>query len=133
MITFVKGDIFQSPAQVLVNTVNTIGVMGKGIAKEFKTLFPEMFKKYQFHCESGELDIGKLWVYKTANKWILNFPTKTTWRKPSKYEYIESGLKNFVETYAERGITSIASPPLGMRQWRVGPEQVSSSAYGAIS
>lgn len=113
MITYVKGDIFQSPAQVLVNTVNTVGVMGKGIAKEFKTLFPEMFKKYQSFCESGELDIGKLWVYKTANKWILNFPTKTFWRKPSKMEYIELGLRNFVETYADRGITSIAFPPLG--------------------
>lgn len=113
MITYIKGNLFESPAQTLVNTVNTEGVMGKGIAKEFKRLFPDMFNSYQKYCESGELTIGKLWVYETDHKWVLNFPTKTTWRKPSRFEYIELGLKNFVSTYIDRGIISISFPPLG--------------------
>lgn len=113
MITYVIGSLFESPAQVLVNTVNTVGVMGKGIAKDFKKIFPDMFKEYQRLCESGKLQIGTLWLYKTANKWILNFPTKTTWRKPSRIEYIESGLKAFANGYAKYGISSIGFPPLG--------------------
>lgn len=113
MLTYIIGDLFQSPAQVLVNTVNTVGVMGKGIAKKFKTIYPEMFEEYRQLCEAKKLTIGKVWLYKTPNKWILNFPTKTTWRKPSEVEYIEAGLKAFVNGYAERGITSIAFPALG--------------------
>lgn len=113
MITYVVGNLFESPARVIVNTVNTVGVMGKGIAKDFKTIYPEMFCKYQYLCESKMLTIGKLWLYKTPHKWILNFPTKTTWRQPSKIEYIEKGLETFVKMYAEKGITSIAFPPLG--------------------
>jgi len=113
MITYVKGNLFESPAHVLVNTVNTEGVMGKGIAKKFKSLYPEMFREYQRLCEQRKFAIGKLWIYKTKNKWVLNFPTKITWRKPSKIKYIESGLQAFVKRYAERGITSIAFPPLG--------------------
>ena len=113
MLAYIVGNLFESPAHVLVNTVNTVGVMGKGIAKDFKRIYPEMFKQYQGHCESNKLTIGKLWLYKTPNKWILNFPTKTTWKKPSKLEYIEAGLQNFVRSYAERGITSVAFPKLG--------------------
>ena len=113
MLTYIVGDIFQSPAHVLVNTVNTVGVMGKGIAKKFKAIYPEMFEQYRRLCESKKLTVGKVWLYKTPNKWILNFPTKTTWRKPSELEYIEAGLKAFVNGYAERGISSIAFPTLG--------------------
>lgn len=113
MIIYVKMDIFESPAQVLVNTVNTVGVMGKGIAKQYKKLYPEMFKEYQMFCEKGLLDIGKLWIYKTDKKWILNFPTKKHWRNKSKIEYIEKGLEKFVSTYKEKGIRSISFPPLG--------------------
>lgn len=113
MITYVKTDLFESPAQVLVNTVNTVGVMGKGIAKNFKEIYPDMFKEYQSLCERKLLDTGKLWIYKTPHKWILNFPTKRHWRQPSKLEYIEEGLKKFVSTYAEKGISSISFPLLG--------------------
>ena len=113
MITYIIGNLFESPAHVLVNTVNTVGVMGKGIAKDFKAIYPEMFREYQRLCEEKKLTVGTLWLYKTPNKWILNFPTKTTWRLPSKLEYIESGLKAFVKGYAKHGITSIAFPPLG--------------------
>jgi O-acetyl-ADP-ribose deacetylase (regulator of RNase III) len=113
MITYVACDLFQSPARVLVNTVNTVGVMGKGIAKEFKRIYPEMFREYQQICEKGTFDIGNLWVYKTTNKWVLNFPTKSHWRQPSRPEYIEAGLKKFAETYHVYGITSISFPMLG--------------------
>ena len=76
MITYLSGDLFQSPAKVLVNTVNTVGVMGKGIALKFKRIYPEMFEVYRNHCERGNLQIGQLLLYKTPNKWILNFPNE---------------------------------------------------------
>lgn len=113
MLVYVESNLFDSPAQVLVNTVNTVGVMGKGIALQFKKLYPDMFKKYQEFCDNGALTIGKLYLYKTPNKWILNFPTKKNWRNKSKIEYIEAGLKKFVETYKEKGIESISFPQLG--------------------
>ena len=113
VITYVACDLFESPARVLVNTVNTVGVMGKGIAKEFKQVYPEMFSQYQRICEKGSFDIGTLWLYKTTNKWILNFPTKRHWRQPSQPEYVEAGLRKFVETYHIFGITSISFPQLG--------------------
>lgn len=113
MITYVNGDLLQSPARVLINTVNTVGVMGKGIAKDFKNIYPEMFQQYQSLCEKGMFNVGQLWLYKTPHKWILNFPTKKHWRQPSKIEYIEAGLRKFVKSHAEKGITSIAFPALG--------------------
>ena len=113
MITYIDGDIFKSPAKTLVNTVNTEGVMGKGIASQFKRIYPEMFTKYRMHCERKNLVIGRLFLYKTAHKWILNFPTKMHWRNPSRLEYIESGLQKFASKYSEIGITSIAFPQLG--------------------
>lgn len=113
MITYVKGNLFQSPAQVLVNTVNTVGVMGKGIALDFKQLFPAMYRQYRDLCESGQLTIGKLWLYKSPNKWVLNFPTKKHWRSPSRVEYVDAGLKKFVQRYAAFGIDSVAFPALG--------------------
>jgi len=116
MILYVKGNLFDSPAQVLVNTVNTVGVMGKGVALEFKRLFPEMYQQYRELCERGQFDIGKLWLYKSPQKWVLNFPTKKHWRAPSRVEYIEAGLKKFVQVYSYWGIHSIAFPPLGCGQ-----------------
>ncbi len=113
MITYVDFSLFDSPAKVLVNTVNTVGVMGKGIAKEFKGIYPDMFDEYQQLCEDGALDIGKLWVYKTSHKWVLNFPTKKHWRIPSKPEYLKAGLQKFVQVYKEARITSISFPQLG--------------------
>lgn len=110
---YVQGELLQSPAQVLVNTVNTVGVMGKGIAREFKRLFPDMFTQYRDMCESGQFRVGMLWLYKTPNKWVLNFPTKKDWRDPSRIEYIDLGLRKFVQTYAQQRIHSVAFPPLG--------------------
>ncbi len=113
MLTYIKGDLFNSPAQVLVNTVNTVGVMGKGIALEFKNRYPDMFKVYQKECDNKSLDIGKLLLWKNNEKWVLLFPTKKHWRSPSKISYIEKGLQKFVQTYESLGIESIALPRLG--------------------
>lgn len=113
MLKYVSSNLFDSPAQTLVNTVNVVGVMGKGIAAEFKQRYPDMFRRYAEHCKNGSLDIGKLYLYRTANKLILNFPTKKHWRHPSKLEYIEAGLKKFVDTYAAHGIVSTSFPQLG--------------------
>lgn len=113
MIRYLTGDLLASSAQVLVNPVNVVGVMGKGLAKQFKDHYPEMFKEYAQVCKAGDLDIGLLWIYKTADKWILNFPTKKHYKDPSKFEYVELGLKKFVDSYETLGITSIAFPQLG--------------------
>ena len=113
MILYVTGDLFQSPAQVLVNTVNTVGVMGKGFALQFRRLFPDMFEQYREMCERGQFRTGTLWLYKSPNKWVLNFPTKEHWRSPSRIEYITAGLRCFGSHYTEMGIHSIALPALG--------------------
>ena len=113
MITYVKGDIFTSPAKIIVNAVNTVGVMGKGIALEFKNRYPEMFDSYKGICEEKKFDVGDLVLWKGASKWVLLFPTKRHWRKPSKLEYIEQGLIKFVECWDKLGANSIAFPKLG--------------------
>ncbi|MEM4711408.1 MAG: macro domain-containing protein, partial [Candidatus Woesearchaeota archaeon] len=120
MITHIKGNILESNAQALVNPVNTVGVMGKGIALRFKKAFPENFKAYVKACKNKEIDIGKLFVFKEntikGEKIIINFPTKKDWRKPSEYEYIEKGLDNLIRIIKEHNIKSIAIPPLGCGQ-----------------
>lgn len=113
MIRYIDGDLFQSPAQTLVNTVNTVGVMGKGVALQFKRFYPEMFSAYQAECREGRLTIGSLMLWRTTGKWVLNFPTKQDWKRPSKVEYIEQGLERFTKAYRAMGIRSIAFPPLG--------------------
>ena len=118
MISYTKGDLLSSKAQALVNTVNTVGVMGKGIALHFKELFPYNFTVYAEACKKGELAPGKMLVVKDSNlalgeRLIINFPTKVHWRQPSQYEYIEDGLRDLVRVIGEYGITSIAIPPLG--------------------
>ena len=115
-ITFVKGNIFNTKAQTVVNTINCVGVMGKGIALVYKLRYPHMYDIYHNYCKQHLISIGKIWLYKGDEKdpWVLNFPTKVHWKYPSKLEYIEDGLKKFVETYKERGISSIAFPLLGV-------------------
>lgn len=114
-IKIISGNIFNTKAQTIVNTVNCVGVMGKGIALVYKLRYPNMFDVYQEYCRQNLISIGKLWIYKGNEKdpWVLNFPTKTHWKLPSEYEYIEKGLQKFVETYKDKGITSIAFPLLG--------------------
>ncbi|MFB9840850.1 type II toxin-antitoxin system antitoxin DNA ADP-ribosyl glycohydrolase DarG [Mucilaginibacter ginsenosidivorans] len=118
MIQTLTGDLFKSDAQALVNTVNTVGVMGKGIALQFKEAFPHNNRVYIDACKRKELEPGKLlsvWdehlLY--GKKLIVNFPTKTHWRQPSKYEYIEKGLVALREEIKNKDIKSIAIPPLG--------------------
>jgi len=113
MLKYIEGDIFNSPAQVLVNTVNTVGVMGKGIALSFKKLYPDMFTAYRKECDKHRLVIGKLMLWYGPDHWVLMFPTKEHWRNPSKIEYIEKGLMAFTRRYADYNITSVAFPRLG--------------------
>lgn len=115
---FLKGDLFDSKAEVLVNTVNTVGVMGKGVAFQFKKLFPHNYNVYKKQCENNEFEIGDLLVVEdenmlTGKKLIINFPTKKHWRQPSQYEYIKIGLEKLKTVIIERNIKSIAIPPLG--------------------
>lgn len=118
MIHYVTGNILESKAQALVNTVNTQGVMGKGIALQFKKEFPINFKIYQEACKNKTFKIGDLLITEesslhTGKKIIINFPTKANWRLPSEYQYIEAGLQTLIKIIAEREIKSIAIPPLG--------------------
>lgn len=118
MIHYEMGNLLDSKAQALVNTVNTDGIMGKGIALQFKNMFPRNFKLYAQACKDREIGIGKLFVTEEESlldgkKIIINFPTKTSWRKPSEYSYIEDGLKDLKKIIHERNIKSIAIPPLG--------------------
>lgn len=114
-ITFKYGNIFNSSCQTIVNTVNCVGVMGKGIALVYKLRHPPMYEQYRKHCQDGLLKIGTLSLYKTTDSspWILNFPTKNHWKYPSKIEYLEAGLIKFAETWESKGIKSIAFPLLG--------------------
>lgn len=108
------GDLFETKCKTIVNTVNCVGVMGKGIALEFKKQYPLMFKDYMKKCNSGELRPGNPYVYEdVSGRKILNFPTKDHWRSPSRLSYITEGLDWFIEHYEEYGIESIAFPPLG--------------------
>jgi O-acetyl-ADP-ribose deacetylase (regulator of RNase III) len=113
MIEIIKGNIFATEAQTIVNTVNCVGVMGAGIAYEFRLRYPKMYERYVEICKAKQLQIGTLWLYKTDSKWILNFPTKYDWKYESKVEYLEKGLQKFMETYKEKGVQSIAFPILG--------------------
>lgn len=113
------GNLFEVKAEALINAVNCVGVMGKGIALQFKQKFPkDYFNAYKLACQNGELAIGKVQVYELKNvqtnpRYIINFPTKGHWREPSKIEDIESGLQSLVEAVEQYEIKSIAMPALG--------------------
>lgn len=113
MLQFIQSSILDSQAQTVVNTVNTFGVMGKGLAHAFREKYPEMFKAYKNLCENNQFNVGQLWLWRGANQWVLNFPTKKHWRYPSKLDYIEAGLAKFVANYESRGIREISFPRLG--------------------
>ncbi|MFC4308258.1 macro domain-containing protein [Steroidobacter flavus] len=113
MFKVLIGNLFESEAQTLVNTVNCVGVMGKGVALEFKKRFPEMFDDYVARCERKTVQLGKPYLYADLATRIVNFPTKAHWRSPSKLEDIEQGLNFLVDHIQEWQITSIAMPPLG--------------------
>ncbi|MBX7154238.1 MAG: macro domain-containing protein [Bacteriodetes bacterium] len=114
MIHFVKGNLFESNAQALVNAVNTVGVMGKGIALEFKNRYPNNYKIYKDDCDKSVLIIGTVLAVKESDgKTIINFPTKAHWKDVSKIEYIAEGLIALKHKIAELKLASIALPALG--------------------
>ncbi len=113
MIKKLKGNIFNTNCEVIVNPVNCMGFMGKGLALEFKLLYPNMMDKYLKFCETKELEIGKISIVKEENKRIILFPTKMNYSLPSKMEYIEKGLIKIKECYKEKNIKSIAFPQIG--------------------
>jgi O-acetyl-ADP-ribose deacetylase (regulator of RNase III) len=120
MIELKQGNLLEADAEALVNTVNTQGVMGKGVALQFKKAFPEMYEDYKKACEKGTVSIGKMHVFRQNSlmepKYIINFPTKTDWREPSKIEYIKQGVQELINVIKTLEIHSIAIPPLGCGQ-----------------
>lgn len=113
-VTVHEGDIFKSKAQTLVNTVNCVGVMGKGIALGFRKRFPAMHDDYVLRCERGEVKLGRPYLYKQqTGPWVLNFPTKDHWRSVSRLADIEAGLEYLESHYEQWGVESLAVPPLG--------------------
>jgi O-acetyl-ADP-ribose deacetylase (regulator of RNase III) len=117
MITYTQGNLLDAPAEALVNTVNTVGVMGKGIALMFKEKFPENFREYATACKDGRVRTGKMFVTERmaliGPRWIVNFPTKQHWRAPSKLDWIVEGLADLRHFIEQEHVRSIAIPPLG--------------------
>ena len=117
MMRFTKGNLLESRVDAVVNTVNTVGIMGKGIALMFKERFPENFKAYEAACKAGQVEVGKMFVTPGVEldgpRWIINFPTKQDWRKPTKLEWVHSGLAALKDVIREKHIKSVALPPLG--------------------
>ncbi len=117
MIEFTKGNLLEARAQALVNTVNTVGVMGKGIALMFKERFDDNYRQYAAACKAGQLQTGKMFVTEPTEldgpRWIVNFPTKQHWRSPSQLEWVTEGLQDLRQFLIEKQVKSIAIPPLG--------------------
>jgi len=117
MIRFTTGDILQADTEALINTVNCVGIMGRGIALQFKNAYPANFKAYEAACKREDVQPGRMFVFATGQltnpRFIINFPTKRHWRGKSRMEDIESGLVDLVRVIREYGIRSIAIPPLG--------------------
>lgn len=116
MTTIKTGDVLSESAEALVNTVNCMGVMGRGVALQFKRRFPENFKAYELACKKGEVFPGKMFVFETGDLFpriIINFPTKLHWRQGSRMDFIDAGLADLVRILRERNVTSVAVPPLG--------------------
>ncbi|MDP1698289.1 MAG: macro domain-containing protein [Xanthomonadaceae bacterium] len=117
MLRFTTGNLLHAEADAVVNTVNTVGVMGKGIALAFKDTYPENFNAYEAACRAGEVRVGRMFVTENHSlhrpRWIINFPTKQHWRNPSKLEWIRTGLADLRRVVLDLGIRSLALPPLG--------------------
>lgn len=116
-IEFTSGNLLEADTDALVNTVNTVGVMGKGVALMFKEMFPENFREYEAACRAKRVQVGHMFVTRRdaflGPKWIVNFPTKAHWRYPSRIEWVEQGLDDLKEIISSENIRSIALPPLG--------------------
>ena len=137
MIHYTQGNLLEAPAEALINTVNTVGVMGKGIALMFREAFPDNTSAYEAACKAGQLQVGRMFVSQTrdlvGHKWIINFPTKQHWRHPSKLEWVRDGLKDLVRVIRENHIRSVAVPPLGCGNGGLEWAQVRGEIESALS
>lgn len=124
MLRMVSGNIFSSTCRTLTNPVNCVGVMGRGLAAEFKRRYPPMFEDYRERCGQGEVKIGEPYLWKNGEKWVLNFPTKRHWREPSEAGFIAEGLAYTAEKAEEWGLVSLAVPALGCGLGGLGWEEV---------
>ncbi len=117
MMRFTQGNLLEAPVDAVVNTVNTVGVMGKGIALMFKERYPENYKAYAAACKSGEVQVGRMFVTASVElegpRWIINFPTKKDWKHPTKLEWVRTGLEDLKKVIQQKNIQSVAIPPLG--------------------
>lgn len=137
MITYCDGNLLQARSEAVVNTVNTVGVMGKGIALMFKEMYTPNFRAYQDACKRGEVNVGHMFVTENLEidgpRWIINFPTKKHWRQPSKLEWVVSGLADLRRVIQEKNIRSIALPPLGCGNGGLEWDQVREAIEDALS
>jgi len=140
MIKYVEGNLLEAPTEALVNTVNEVGVMGKGIALMFSETFPENTRAYIEACKAGQIHVGHMFVTENKRvvhpKWVINFPTKKHWRGDSRVEWISDGLQDLVRIIKEKNIHSVAVPPLGCGNggldWRVVRKEIE-NALGPLS
>lgn len=137
MLRYTQGNLLEAPTAALINTVNEVGVMGKGIALMFRETFPGNTRVYETACKAGDVQVGKMLVTQerdlTGDRWIINFPTKKHWRHPSKLEWIREGLKDLVRVICEKQIRSIAVPPLGCGNGGLEWSQVRREIEAALS
>lgn len=108
-------DIFESDCDGIINTINCVGNMGGGLARQFRLRYPTMNEDYQAACAHGQVRVGKMWNWfdRGEGRWLINFPTKDDWRNPSELDYVTEGLKDLRDVIADLHLTSIAVPPLG--------------------
>lgn len=137
MVRYTQGNLLEAPVEALVNTVNEVGVMGKGIALMFREAFPDNTRAYEDACKAGEVHVGRMLITENhvliGPRWIINFPTKRHWRNPSKLEWVREGLQDLVRIIRERGIRSVAVPPLGCGNGGLEWEQVRREIEGALA
>jgi uncharacterized protein YwgA/O-acetyl-ADP-ribose deacetylase (regulator of RNase III) len=132
-VTLREGNLLDSSAQTLVNTVNCVGIMGKGIAQAFKRRYPDMFEDYVRRCERREVRLGRPYPYQAQGRLIINFPTKDHWRSVSRLQDIVAGLEHLKENYQEWGVKSLAVPPLGCGNGQLDWEVVGPTLIGHLS
>lgn len=137
MITYSTGNLLNADTDALVNAVNTVGVMGKGIALQFRRAFPANYAAYRAACAAGQVRIGTMFVYDTEQpgpqRYLINFPTKRHWRSQSRLPDVEAGLRDLARAVRERGITSIAIPALGCGNGGLDWEEVRASIANAFA
>lgn len=136
MIHYTQGNLLEADAEALVNAVNTVGVMGKGIARAFKQIYPANFAEYEASCRAQQVRIGCMFVTENrvpqCPRWIINFPTKRHWRQPSRLEWVEEGLADLHRVIQDRQIRSIAIPALGCGLGGLDWDQVRRAIAGAL-